>query len=142
MQRLVDDAVQAGAQLLLGGRVQGERWFEPTVLTGVRPDMSISQEEIFGPVAAVQRFETEEEVIARANDTPYGLAAYVYSEHAARCWRVAEALEYGMVGVNESLIGTTVAPFGGVKQSGMGREGSRQGLEAFQELKYVCYGGL
>ncbi len=142
VQRLVDDAVQAGAQLLLGGQVQGERWFEPTVLTGVRPDMSISQEEIFGPVAAVQRFETEEEVIARANDTPYGLAAYVYSEHAARCWRVAEALEYGMVGVNESLIGTTVAPFGGVKQSGMGREGSRQGLEAFQELKYVCYGGL
>lgn len=142
VRRLVDDAVAAGAELLVGGAVQDGRWFEPTVLTQVRPDMAISQEEIFGPVAAVQRFETEADVLARANDTPYGLAAYVYSENAARCWRVAEALEYGMVGVNESLIGTTVAPFGGVKQSGMGREGSRQGLEAFQELKYVCYGGL
>lgn len=142
VHRLVHEAVQAGAQLLLGGQVKDSRWFEPTVLADVRPKMRISQEEIFGPVAAVQRFDTEAEVLARANDTPYGLAAYVYSENAARCWRVAEALEYGMVGVNESLIGTTVAPFGGVKQSGMGREGSKQGLEAFQELKYVCYGGL
>ncbi len=139
---LVHEAVEAGAELLLGGHVHGDRWFEPTVLAAVRPDMRISREEIFGPVAAVQRFETEEEVLARANDTPYGLAAYVYSENAARCWRVAEALEYGMVGVNESHIGTTVAPFGGVKQSGMGREGSTQGLEAFQEIKYICYGGL
>ncbi|MBA3917602.1 MAG: succinate-semialdehyde dehydrogenase (NADP(+)) [Gemmatimonas sp.] len=140
--QLVHDAVEAGAQLLCGGQVHDGRWFEPTVLADVRADMRISQEEIFGPVAAVQRFETEADVLARANDTPYGLAAYVYSENAARCWRVAEALEYGMVGVNESLIGTTVAPFGGVKQSGMGREGSKQGLEAFQEIKYVCYGGL
>jgi len=142
VRQLVDDAVAAGAELRRGGKVQDGRWFEPTVLTGVQPHMRISQEEIFGPVAAVQRFDTEDEALARANDTPYGLAAYVYSENAARCWRVAESLEYGMVGVNESLIGTTVAPFGGVKQSGMGREGSRQGLEAFQELKYVCYGGL
>jgi succinate-semialdehyde dehydrogenase/glutarate-semialdehyde dehydrogenase len=142
VHRLVHEAVQSGAQLLSGGQVRDRRWFEPTVLTNVRADMRISQEEIFGPVAAVQRFDTEAEVLARANDTPYGLAAYVYSENAARCWRVAEGLEYGMVGVNESLIGTTVAPFGGVKQSGMGREGSKQGLEAFQEIKYVCYGGL
>ena len=139
---LVHEAVGDGAQLIRGGQVHDGRWFEPTVLTDVRPHMRISQEEMFGPVAAVQRFETEEEGLARANDTTYGLAAYVYSENAARCWRVAEALEYGMVGINETLIGTTVAPFGGVKQSGMGREGSKQGLEAFQEVKYVCYGGL
>lgn len=104
--------------------------------------MRIAQEEVFGPVAAIFRFAAEAEAIAMANDTPFGLAAYLYSRDVGRCWRVAEALEYGMVGVNEGLISTEVAPFGGIKASGMGREGSKYGLDAYLELKYLCFGGI
>jgi succinate-semialdehyde dehydrogenase/glutarate-semialdehyde dehydrogenase len=102
--------------------------------------MSILQEEIFGPVAPVYRFETEDEVIRLANDTPYGLAAYFYGQNINRVWKVAEALEYGMVGINTGMISTPVAPFGGMKQSGIGREGSKYGLEEFMEVKYLCFG--
>lgn len=104
--------------------------------------MSINNEEIFGPVAPLRRFHDENEAIRLANDTPYGLAAYFYARDIGRIWRVAEGLEYGMVGINTGLISTTVAPFGGVKESGIGREGSKYGIEAFVEVKYVCLGGL
>jgi len=117
-------------------------FFEPTVLTDITADMLISHEEVFGPVAPVARFRTEQEVIRMANDTPYGLAAYFYSQNMARCWRVAEALECGMVGVNEGIISTEVAPFGGIKESGMGREGSKYGMDYFMEIKYLCFGGI
>merc|ERR1719352_2069857 len=106
------------------------------------PSMKIFREETFGPVAPLFRFETEEEAVAMANDTPYGLAAYFYTRDLGRAWRVSEALEYGMVGVNEGVISTEVAPFGGVKESGLGREGSHQGLDEYQEVKYVCMGGI
>ncbi|MBA2745867.1 MAG: aldehyde dehydrogenase family protein, partial [Flavisolibacter sp.] len=105
-------------------------------------DMLISKEEVFGPVAPVFTFKTEQEAIDMANDTEYGLAAYFYSRDIGRCWRVAEALEYGMVGVNEGLISTEVAPFGGIKQSGFGREGSKYGMDYFMEMKYICFGGV
>ena len=104
--------------------------------------MLIAREEVFGPVAPVFRFSTEEEAIRMANDTPYGLAAYFYSRDVNRCWRVAEKLEYGMVGINEGLISTEVAPFGGIKESGFGREGSKYGMDYFTEIKYLCYGGV
>jgi succinate-semialdehyde dehydrogenase/glutarate-semialdehyde dehydrogenase len=112
------------------------------VLIGATHDMLIAQEETFGPVAACFRFETEEEVIAAANNTPFGLSAYFYTRAIARTWRVAEALESGMVGINEGIISTEVAPFGGVKQSGLGREGSKYGLDEYVELKYLMMGGL
>ena len=114
----------------------------PTVIDHVTADMAIAKEEVFGPVAPIFRFGTEEEVIHMANDTQYGLAAYFYSKDVARCWRVAEALEYGMVGINEGLISTEVAPFGGIKESGFGREGSKYGMNYFMELKYLCFGGI
>jgi succinate-semialdehyde dehydrogenase/glutarate-semialdehyde dehydrogenase len=117
-------------------------FFQATILADVTTSMDIMHEEIFGPVAPVVRFSEEKEVISMANDTPYGLAAYFYGRDIGRVFRVAEALDYGMVGVNTGLIATTVAPFGGVKESGIGREGSKYGLEDFLEVKYICLGGV
>ncbi|MCB9080635.1 MAG: NAD-dependent succinate-semialdehyde dehydrogenase [Lewinellaceae bacterium] len=146
VQRLVKDATTKGAKVLTGGQVKPltdkGSFYEPTVLVDVSPDMEISSEEIFGPIAPVIRFTTEEEVIRLANDTPFGLASYFYGRDYARIWRVAEALEYGMVGINTGMISTTVAPFGGVKQSGFGREGSKYGMDDFLVMKYLCWGGV
>jgi succinate-semialdehyde dehydrogenase/glutarate-semialdehyde dehydrogenase len=140
----IRDAVARGASILTGGRRHslGGRFFEPTVLTGVTAAMAIAREETFGPVAPLFRFDTEAEAIALANDTEFGLAAYFYGRDIARVWRVAEALEYGMVGINTGLISTEVAPFGGVKQSGLGREGSKYGMDEYLEIKYLCFGGI
>ena len=146
VQRLVADATSKGAKVLTGGNSKTDfgngSFYEPTVLTGVTQDMEISSEEIFGPIAPVIKFETEEEVILLANDTPFGLASYFYGRDYARIWRVAEALEYGMVGINTGMISTAVAPFGGVKQSGFGREGSKYGMDDFLVMKYLCWGGV
>jgi succinate-semialdehyde dehydrogenase/glutarate-semialdehyde dehydrogenase len=144
VMRLVADATANGARISCGGARHelGGNFFEPTVLTGVTPTMLIANEEIFGPVSTIFRFHDEAEAIRLANGTPYGLAAYAYTRDLARAWRVAEALEFGMVGINEGLISTEVAPFGGVKQSGIGREGARQGIEEYLEVKYVAMGGL
>ena len=138
----IADATAKGATVLTGGRrhARGGTFFEPTVLTGVTREMQLAREETFGPVAPLFRFEDETEVIAEANDTIFGLASYFYARDLGRVWRVAEALEYGMVGVNTGLISTEVAPFGGVKQSGLGREGSKYGIEEFVEIKYLCLG--
>jgi len=138
VQRLVASATASGARVLTGGKAMTGTFYEATVVADVLPSMDIMQEEIFGPVAPVIRFDTDEEVIQMANDTPYGLAAYFYGQNLSRVFRVSEALEYGMVGVNTGLIATTVAPFGGMKESGIGREGSKYGLEEFMEVKYVC----
>jgi succinate-semialdehyde dehydrogenase/glutarate-semialdehyde dehydrogenase len=140
----IGDAVAGGAVLLCGGRrhARGGLFFEPTVLAEVRPGMKVATEETFGPLAALFRFRTEDDAIRLANDTEYGLASYFYGRDIARVWRVAEALDYGIVGVNTGLISTAEAPFGGVKQSGLGREGSRYGIEDYLELKYVCLGGI
>ena len=144
VETLVADAIAKGATLLAGGRIDsaGKLFFQPTVLGGISRSMAIFDNEIFGPVAALMRFESEAEAIALANDTPFGLAAYFYSQNMGRIWRVAERLEYGMVGINEGGISSEVAPFGGVKESGLGREGSKYGLEEFTEIKYLCLGGL
>ena len=144
VESLVADAIAKGATLLAGGRIDsaGKLFFQPTVLGGISRSMAIFDHEIFGPVAALMRFESEAEAIALANDTPFGLAAYFYSQNMGRIWRVAEGLEYGMVGINEGGISSEVAPFGGVKESGLGREGSKYGLEEFTEIKYLCLGGL
>jgi succinate-semialdehyde dehydrogenase/glutarate-semialdehyde dehydrogenase len=120
----------------------GGTFFQPTVLTGVTADMAIAREETFGPVAPLFRFETEDEVVAAANDAEFGLASYLFSRDLSRVWRVSEALEYGIVGVNTGLVSTAEAPFGGVKLSGLGREGSRHGLDDYLELKYLCLGGI
>ncbi len=138
----VADAVAKGAKVAMGGKRHslGGTFYEPTVLTWVTPAMKVAGEETFGPVAPLFRFETEDEAIRMANDTEFGLAAYFYTRDLARSWRVSEALEYGIVGLNTGLISTEVAPFGGVKESGMGREGSRYGLMDFTEIKYVCIG--
>lgn len=140
----VSDAVSKGATIVLGGHrhALGGRFFEPTVLTGVTPVMKIAREETFGPVAPLFRFKTEEEAIFLSNDTEFGLAAYFYGRDVSRVWRVAEALEYGMVGINTGLISTEVAPFGGVKESGLGREGSKYGIDEYLEIKYLCLGGI
>ena len=140
----ISDALSKGARVVVGGHrhSRGGRFFEPTVLADVTPSMVISQEETFGPVAPLFRFHTDSEAIALANDTPFGLAAYFYGRDVGRVWRVAEALESGMVGVNTGLISTEVAPFGGVKESGLGREGSKYGIEEFLETKYICLGGI
>ena len=140
----VADAISKGAKVVLGGKrhALGGTFYEPTVLTYVTPDMKVAGEETFGPVAPLFRFETEAEAIHMANDTEFGLAAYFYTRDLARSWRVSEALEYGIVGLNTGLISTEVAPFGGVKESGMGREGSKYGLMDFTEIKYVCVGGV
>jgi len=140
----VADAKSKGATVALGGKahVLGGTFYEPTILTGVTAAMAVATEETFGPVAPLFKFETEAEVVAAANDTEFGLASYFYSRDHARVWRVSEALEYGMVGVNTGLISTAEAPFGGVKQSGLGREGSRHGLDDYLEIKYICMGGI
>jgi succinate-semialdehyde dehydrogenase/glutarate-semialdehyde dehydrogenase len=140
----VADAIGKGAKVLAGGRRSslGRTFYEPTVLTGANLSMLIAQEETFGPVAPLFRFETEEEALVLANSTPYGLAAYFYSRDIGRVWRVTEGLEFGIIGVNEGLISTEAAPFGGMKESGLGREGSRHGIEEFLEIKYVFMGGL
>jgi len=148
IERHVADAVAQGARVMVGGkRLQGERWaspnyYAPTVLTGVHAAMACSLEETFGPVAPVTRFDTEAEVVAAANDTPFGLAAYFYSRDIARVWRLADALESGIVGINEGALAAEVAPFGGVKESGYGREGSRYGLDDYMHTKYLCQGSL
>jgi succinate-semialdehyde dehydrogenase/glutarate-semialdehyde dehydrogenase len=140
----IRDAVSKGATVLVGGRrhALGGRFFEPTILAGVTPAMAIAHEETFGPVAPLFRFRTEADAIALANDTQFGLAAYFFGRDIARVWHVAEALEYGMVGINTGLISTEVAPFGGVKESGLGREGSKYGIEEYLEIKYLCFGGI
>ena len=140
----VGDATGSGARVITGGRrhALGGNFYEPTVLADVTPAMKIFSEETFGPVAPLIRFRDDAEVIELANRTEFGLASYFYSRDIGRIWRVAEALEYGMVGVNTGLITTEVAPFGGMKQSGLGREGSKYGIEEFVEVKYVCFGGI
>jgi succinate-semialdehyde dehydrogenase/glutarate-semialdehyde dehydrogenase len=140
----VNDATAKGARVACGGKRHklGGTYYEPTVITGATAAMKIAREETFGPVSALFRFGTEAEAIGMANDTEFGLAAYFYTNNAARVWRVATALEYGIVGVNEGIISTEVAPFGGVKESGVGREGSRYGIEEYLEIKYICMGGL
>ena len=140
--RHVADALGGGAEVVLGGNRLDGRFFEPSVLVGVNDRMAMSSEETFGPVAGIARFSTEEEVVRIANDTPYGLAAYFYSQSLDRVTRVGEALEYGILGVNTGLISTEVAPFGGIKESGIGREGSKYGLDEWLELKYVAVGGV
>jgi succinate-semialdehyde dehydrogenase/glutarate-semialdehyde dehydrogenase len=140
----IADAVSQGAKVALGGKrhALGGNFFEPTIITGVTPAMRVAREETFGPVAPLFRFETEADAIRMANDTEFGLAAYFFTRDLARSWRVQEALEYGIVGVNTGLISSEVAPFGGWKESGVGREGGRQGVLDYTEIKYVCVGGL
>lgn len=140
----IKDAVSKGAKIIAGGKPHalGGTFFEPTILADATQDMLIASEETFGPVAPLFKFTTEDEVIEMANDTEFGLASYVYTNDVSRVWRVSEALEYGMVGINTGAISTAQAPFGGIKSSGIGREGSKYGLEDFLELKYICMGGL
>ena len=142
VQELVDDALMHGAQLIAGGarHALGGTFYQPTLITDVTPAMRIAREEVFGPVAPVFRFDTEDEALAMANDTEFGLAAYFYSRDVGRSWRLSSRLQYGMVGINSGIISTAVAPFGGVKQSGMGREGSFQGMEEYLDTRYLCVG--
>ncbi|MCB0191108.1 MAG: NAD-dependent succinate-semialdehyde dehydrogenase [Anaerolineae bacterium] len=144
VERLVADAIEKGASLVLGGRrhALGGTFYEPTVLTNTAAGMAIKEEEIFGPVSSLYRFQTDEQAIEMANNTQYGLAAYFYSRDISRVWRVAEGLEYGMIGINTGMISTEVAPFGGVKESGIGREGSKYGIDDWVEIKYLCLGGI
>ncbi len=144
VKSLLADATAHGAKIEVGGMpdAHGALFFTPTIVTGVSPSMAIANEEIFGPVASIIRFETEADAIKIANATPYGLAAYLFSQDISRAWRVAEALETGMVGINEGLFSNEVAPFGGVKQSGLGREGAQEGLEEYLETKFLCLGGI
>ncbi|MDQ6816152.1 MAG: NAD-dependent succinate-semialdehyde dehydrogenase [Actinomycetota bacterium] len=143
VERHVADALDGGAELLLGGRAheRGGQFFQPTVLNGITDTMLMANEETFGPVAGISRFATEDEAVRRANDTPYGLSGYFYSRDMARIWRVSEAMEYGILGINTGMISTEVAPFGGVKESGIGREGSHYGIDEWLEIKYLCIGG-
>jgi succinate-semialdehyde dehydrogenase/glutarate-semialdehyde dehydrogenase len=140
----IGDAVKKGAKVVVGGKrhALGGSFFQPTVLTEVNTQMKVTREETFGPVAPLFRFSTDEQAIEMANDTVYGLAAYFYSRDIGRIWRVSEALEYGIVGINEGIISTEIAPFGGVKESGIGREGSKYGIEEYLEVKYLCMGGI
>ncbi|MCC3862555.1 NAD-dependent succinate-semialdehyde dehydrogenase [Pseudemcibacter aquimaris] len=144
VEGLVNSATSEGADLILGGERHdaGDNFYTPTLLTNVKMDMEIANSEIFGPVSAIIKFKDENEVIEMANDTPYGLACYFYSRDLGRVWRVTEALEYGIVGVNEGIISTELAPFGGVKESGVGREGSKYGIDDYVEIKYCLMGGL
>ena len=144
VEALVGDAVKRGAKVLIGGSLDkaGPLFYRPSVVVDVTPDMEIVREEIFGPVAALVRFDTEEDAIKLANDTPFGLAAYLFSQNMSRAWRVAEKLDAGMVGVNEGIFSNEVVPFGGVKESGLGREGAAEGLEEYLEIKYICLGGI
>ena len=140
----IGDAVEKGASVVAGGSRSdlGVCFIEPTILTNVTDDMRVFREEIFGPVAPLFKFKTEEEAIEMANDTPFGLACYFYTRDIGRVWRVAEGLEYGIVGINEGIISNEMAPFGGVKESGQGREGSKYGLDDYMEIKYMCMGGI
>jgi succinate-semialdehyde dehydrogenase/glutarate-semialdehyde dehydrogenase len=140
----VADALKGGARVILGGKrhQRGGNFYEPTILVDVTSKMMIAREETFGPVAPLFRFKTEDDVVAMANDTPFGLAAYFYARDIGRVWRIAEALECGIIGINEGIISNEVAPFGGVKESGIGREGSRHGVEEYLEMKYLLMGGL
>jgi succinate-semialdehyde dehydrogenase/glutarate-semialdehyde dehydrogenase len=142
VERHVSDARERGAEVLVGGRRLERQFFAPTVLVGVTPEMAIACEETFGPVAGIARFGTEEEAVRAANDTPYGLASYFYSRDLARVTRVGEALEYGIVGVNTGFISTEVAPFGGIKESGIGREGATVGIDEWVETKYWAIHGV
>lgn len=144
VEEVVADAQQGGASILTGGKVSADNplIYEPTIIANPTTNMKAFNEEIFGPVAPVFKFKTEEEVVALANDTNYGLASYFYGRDYARIWRVAEALEYGMVGINTGMLSTAVAPFGGVKESGIGREGSKYGINDFLNIKYMCWGGV
>lgn len=139
---LVATALEQGAKVTLGGRVSdvGAQFYQPTILTEVTEEMDIAHQELFGPVSTIFRFNDEDDVVRRANDTPFGLAAYFYTQNHSRVWRVSEALEYGIVGINEGIISTEVAPFGGVKESGCGREGSKYGIDDYLEIKYLCHG--
>jgi succinate-semialdehyde dehydrogenase/glutarate-semialdehyde dehydrogenase len=144
VQSLVDDAVSKGARVETGGQVDalGDHFYQPTVLSNVVAGMRVAREEIFGPVAPIFRFDTEAQAIAMANDTEFGLAAYVFTRDVGRVWRVSEGLDFGMVGVNEIALGSDATPFGGMKQSGQGREGSKYGLDDYLEVKFICMGGL
>lgn len=142
MEEFVADAVQKGAKVLCGGKRADNGFFEPTVLVNVTTDMKVFREEIFGPIAPVLRFKDEKEAVSMANDTEYGLASYVFARDIGRIWRVSQALEYGLVGVNEVALASGELPFGGIKESGLGREGGRPGLEEFMEIKYTLLGGL
>lgn len=144
VERHVTDAVERGAEVHVGGSRHelGHTFFQPTVLTGVTAEMAMSNEETFGPVAGIARFSAEEDAIRTANDTPYGLAAYFYSRDVGRVWRVAEGLDYGILGINTGFVSTEVAPFGGMKESGIGREGSKYGIEEWLELKYLALAGI
>jgi succinate-semialdehyde dehydrogenase/glutarate-semialdehyde dehydrogenase len=142
VERHVADALERGGELLTGGEHLGGLYYSPTVIAGVPADAAMAVEETFGPVAGIARFSSEEDAIRQANDTPYGLAAYFYSRDMGRIWRVSEALEYGILGINTGVISTEVAPFGGVKESGIGREGSKYGIDEWLEIKYLCMGGI
>ncbi len=144
VEEQVSDAVKKGGKVMVGGKRHslGRSFFEPTVISGATKEMLAFKEETFGPLAPIFKFTTEAEAIALANDTQFGLAAYFYGQNIGRVWRVAEALEYGIVGINEGLISTEVAPFGGVKESGLGREGSSHGIDDYLEMKYLCMGGI
>jgi succinate-semialdehyde dehydrogenase/glutarate-semialdehyde dehydrogenase len=144
MEAFVEDAVAKGATRVVGGNRSdlGSQFFEPTILTNVNGEMRVFREEIFGPIAPLFKFSTEEEAVQMANDTEFGLACYFYSRDIGRIWRVAEGLEYGIVGINEGIISNEMAPFGGVKESGQGREGSKYGLDDYLEIKYMCIGGI
>ncbi|MFM2643190.1 NAD-dependent succinate-semialdehyde dehydrogenase [Vibrio chagasii] len=141
IQSLIDRAIEQGAQPVTPTQLLDGQFIQPVILKDVKHDMDIVQQEIFGPVAPVMKFDSDEELIEMANDTIYGLASYFYSQNIHRVWKVAEALEYGMVGINDGLISTEVAPFGGVKQSGIGREGAKEGIDEYMDIKYLCFGG-
>jgi len=144
VNRLMNDALEKGAIVTLGGKPheEGDLFFEPTILERCDTTMALSKEEIFGPVSAIYKFSTEEEAIQLANDTEYGLAAYFFTQNLNRAWRVAEAIDYGIIGINEGIVSHAEAPFGGMKESGFGREGSKYGIEDYVEVKYVCFGGM
>ena len=144
VEQHITDAVSKGARIVVGGdrHAMGGTFFQPTLLVDVTPTMEVTREETFGPLAPIYRFKTDEEGIKLANDTEFGLAAYFYARDVNRIWKVAEELESGIVGINTGLISTEVAPFGGVKESGIGREGSHYGLDDYLEIKYLCYGGI
>lgn len=144
INRLVQDAVEKGAVVTLGGQKHeaGKLFYQPSVIENCSNEMAISKEEIFGPVSAIYKFTTEEEAVQLANDTEYGLAAYFFTQNAGRAWRVAEALDYGIIGINEGIVSHAEAPFGGMKESGIGREGSKYGMEEYVEIKYMCWGGI
>ena len=142
VERHVADAVERGGELLLGGEGLGGLFWQPTVITGVVPDAAMACEETFGPVAGIARFSTEEEVVRQSNATPYGLSVYYFTRDMGRIWRLSESLEYGIHGINTGMVSTEVAPFGGVKESGIGREGSKYGIEDWLEIKYLCMGGV